>query len=222
MKDISLFDVIGPNMIGPSSSHTAGALRIAALAYKMAQEDVVEAHFTLYGSFAKTYKGHGTDRALLAGIMGFDTEDERISKSFEIADARGIVYSFGVNETNKNVHPNTVEIKLKSSNGKEMSVMGESIGGGNVQITNIDGVELLFTGQYSTLIISNIDSAGVIAFITQTLGDHGINIAFMSTYREEKGKVAKTIIETDEKINPEISEHLLKNDKVLEARIIGM
>ncbi len=98
MKDISLFDVIGPNMIGPSSSHTAGALRIAALAYKMMQGDVVKADFVLYGSFAKTYKGHGTDRALLAGIMGFGTEDERIRDSFEIARERGLEFSFSTDE----------------------------------------------------------------------------------------------------------------------------
>ncbi len=222
MKDISLFDVIGPNMIGPSSSHTAGALRIAALAYKMMQGDVVKADFVLYGSFAKTYKGHGTDRALLAGIMGFGTEDERIRDSFEIARERGLEFSFSTDEKNKDVHPNTVLMSLESSDGRTMEVMGESIGGGNVQITQIDGVELLFTGQYSTLLISNIDHAGVIAHITTTLGNLGINIAFMRTYREEKGKVACTIIEADEKINPDVVQLIKLNPHILDVRIIEM
>lgn len=222
MKDISLFDVIGPNMIGPSSSHTAGALRIAALAYKMMQGDVVAADFVLYGSFAKTYKGHGTDRALLAGVMGFGTEDERIRDSFEIADKRGISYHFSTDEKNKDVHPNTVLIKLRSGDGQTMEVMGESIGGGNVQITRIDDVDLMFTGQYSTLIISNIDHAGVIAHITSTLGNLGINIAFMRTYREEKGKKAYTIIEADEKIDPEVVRLIKLNQYILDVRIIEM
>ncbi|MDO5094919.1 MAG: L-serine ammonia-lyase, iron-sulfur-dependent subunit beta [Peptostreptococcaceae bacterium] len=222
MKDISLFEVIGPNMIGPSSSHTAGALRIAAIAYKMMQGDVVSADFILYGSFAKTYKGHGTDRALLAGVMGFDTEDERISNSFAIADEVGLAYSFSTDEENRNVHPNTVEMKLKSSTGHQMVVVGESIGGGNVQITRINEVEILFTGEYSTLIISNIDHSGVIAHITSTLGNLEINIARMSTYREEKGKQAYTILETDETINPEVAELIKLNKYILDARVIEM
>ncbi|MDO4711172.1 MAG: L-serine ammonia-lyase, iron-sulfur-dependent subunit beta [Peptostreptococcaceae bacterium] len=222
MKDISLFDVIGPNMIGPSSSHTAGALRIAALAYKMMRGTIVSADFVLYGSFAKTYKGHGTDRALLAGVMGFGTEDERIGNAFEIADRQGLQYSFTTDEKNKNVHPNTVRIKLKSDDGHEMIVMGESIGGGNVQITQIDDVKLMFTGQYSTLIISNIDHAGVIAHITSTLGNLEINIAFMRTYREEKGKKAYTILETDEKIDPEVADLIKLNKYILDAKVIEM
>jgi len=116
VKEISVFDVIGPNMIGPSSSHTAGALKIALLASKLASGRIVKVRFILYGSFAKTYKGHGTDRALLGGILGFSTEDARIKQSFHYADESGLDYAFELNETNKDVHPNTVDIMITSQN----------------------------------------------------------------------------------------------------------
>ena len=121
MKEISVFDVIGPNMIGPSSSHTAGALKIALLAGKMANGKIVKVHFILYGSFAKTYKGHGTDRALLGGILGFNTEDARIKDSYHYADKVGLNYSFELNETNQDVHPNTVDITITSEMGLKFS-----------------------------------------------------------------------------------------------------
>lgn len=222
MRDISLFDVIGPNMIGPSSSHTAGALRIASLSKRMVNEDIKEVEFILYGSFSKTYRGHGTDRALLSGIMGFSTEDERISNAYEEANNRNIVYKFITNDVEKNVHPNTVRINLSTNSGEKMTVVGESIGGGSVQITEIDSVKLMFTGEYSTLIISNIDNPGVIFYVTKCLNDLGINIAFMRTYREEKGKKAYTIIEADEKINSDIIPLILKNEDIIYAKIIEM
>lgn len=222
MKNISIFDVIGPNMIGPSSSHTAGALRISLIAYKMMKGDVVQADFTLFGSFAKTYKGHGTDRALLAGIMGFGTEDERISDSFRIADEAGLKYSFATNETDKDVHPNTVEVLLTNSQGEQKLIRGESIGGGNVQITKIDDAELMFTGEYKTLIVKYIDHAGVIAHMTKALANYDINIAFMRTYREEKGQIARAIIEADEYINPEVVDLIKEHEDVISAQIIEM
>lgn len=222
MKNISIFDVIGPNMIGPSSSHTAGALKIALIAYKMMRGDIKEVKFTLYGSFAKTYQGHGTDRALLAGVMGFGTEDERIRDAFEIADEEGIKYSFDTDETNKDVHPNTVELVMTDSQGETRLIRGESIGGGNVQITKIDDAELLFTGEYKTLIVKYIDHAGVIAHMTQALANCNINIAFMRTYREEKGQIARAIIEADEYINPEVVDFIKEHEDVLSAQIIEM
>ncbi len=222
MKNISILDVIGPNMIGPSSSHTAGALRISLIAHKMMKGDVVKADFILYGSFAKTYKGHGTDRALVGGVMGFDTEDERISSSFKLADEKGLKYSFATNETDKDVHPNTVEMILTNSKGETMVIRGESIGGGNVQITKIGDANLLFTGEYKTLIVKYIDHAGVIAHITKALADCNVNIAFMRTYREEKGKIATGILEADEHINPEILDIIKEHEDVISAQIIEM
>ena len=166
MSFISIFDVLGPNMIGPSSSHTAGAAAIALLARKMMNGDLVRADFTLYGSFARTYRGHGTDRALLGGIMGFSAADRRIPDSFSIADAQGLSYSFTVNERETEIHPNTVDIRMEDSGGRVLTVRGESVGGGKVRITRIDQVEVDFSGEYSTLIAVQQDKPGVVAHIT--------------------------------------------------------
>ena len=127
MSFISVFDVLGPNMIGPSSSHTAGAAVIAYLAHKMIAPPLKKVDFTLYGSFAKTYHGHGTDRALLGGIMGFSTDDTRIRNSFSIATERGLAYSFTPCETETDVHPNTVDIRMENAAGQVMTIRGESL-----------------------------------------------------------------------------------------------
>ena len=138
MSFISVFDVLGPNMIGPSSSHTAGAAAIALLAGKMPNAAIKKADFILYGSFARTYKGHGTDRALLGGIMGFSTDDRRIPDSFSIADERGLQYSFTANTTETEIHPNTVDIHMTDENGQKLIVRGESVGGGKIRIARIN------------------------------------------------------------------------------------
>ena len=140
MAFLSVFDVIGPNMIGPSSSHTAGAAVLAFLAQKLIAPPLRSVSFTLHGSFAKTYLGHGTDRALLGGVMGFSTDDVRIRNSLAIAEQRGLTYSFLPSEEEKDVHPNTVDIRMKNEAGKVMEVRGESLGGGKVHISRINGV----------------------------------------------------------------------------------
>ena len=150
MSFISVFDVMGPNMIGPSSSHTAGAARIALLARKLLTGSLKKVEFTLYGSFAKTYHGHGTDRALLGGIMGFATDDVRIRDSFQIATDNGIEYSFIPNNVETDVHPNTVDILMVNEEGQEMTIRGESLGGGKARLCRINGVEVDFTGEYSS------------------------------------------------------------------------
>ena len=167
MAFISVFDVLGPNMIGPSSSHTAGAEIIAFLAQKMIAPPLKRADFTLYGSFAKTYHGHGTDRALLGGIMGFSADDTRIRDSFAIATDRGLGYSFTPNETETDIHPNTVDIRMENAAGQVMTVRGESLGGGKVRIVRINGVEVDFTGEYNALIVVQKDKPGVVAHITK-------------------------------------------------------
>lgn len=154
MPFISVFDVLGPNMIGPSSSHTAGAAVIAHLAQKMIAPPLKRVEFTLYGSFAKTYRGHGTDRALLGGIMGFSTYDTRIRDSFSIAQEQGIEYLFTPNETETDIHPNTVDIRMENAAGQVMVIRGESLGGGKAHITRINGVEVDFSGEYSTVIVT--------------------------------------------------------------------
>ena len=194
MAFISVLDVLGPNMIGPSSSHTAGAAVIAYLAQKMIAPPLKQVEFTLYGSFAKTYRGHGTDRALLGGIMGFSTDDTRIRDSFRIAGERGLSYCFTPNETETEVHPNTVDIRMENTAGRVMTVRGESLGGGKVRIVRINGVKVDFTGEYSAVIVVHQDKPGVAAHITKVISDRNVNIAFMRLFREAKGHTAYTIV----------------------------
>lgn len=222
MSFISVFDVLGPNMIGPSSSHTAGAAAIAFLARKMLNGELVKADFTLYGSFARTYRGHGTDRALLGGIMGFSTDDRRIPDSFAIADEIGLSYSFTTNETETEVHPNTVDIRMEDSLGHVLTVRGESIGGGKVRITRIDQVEVDFSGEYSTLIVVQQDKPGVVAHITRCLSEKNVNIAYMKLYREEKGSTAYSIVESDDKLPSEVVEQIRENKYVTDVMLIQL
>ena len=222
MSFISVFDVLGPNMIGPSSSHTAGAAAIAFLARKMLNGELVKADFTLYGSLARTYRGHGTDRALLGGIMGFSTDDRRIPDSFAIADEIGLSYSFTTNETETEVHPNTVDIRMEDSLGHVLTVRGESIGGGKVRITRIDQVEVDFSGEYSTLIVVQQDKPGVVAHITRCLSEKNVNIAYMKLYREEKGSTAYSIVESDDKLPSEAVEQIRENKYVTDVMLIQL
>lgn len=220
MKELSVFEIIGPNMIGPSSSHTAGALRIALIAGKMAKKKIKKVTFTLYGSFARTYHGHGTDKALVAGILGFGTEDYRIRDSFKHAAQQGIEFEFIVDIVTKDVHPNTADILIVDEAGEEITVRGESIGGGAAVIREINGISVKFTGEYSTIVIEHKDEKGVLAHIAKCLSDFDINIAFAKMFREEKGQIAYTIIEADEHITDNVV-YLIKNsDAVVDVTII--
>lgn len=221
MADIGVFDIIGPNMIGPSSSHTAGALRIALLAGKMVQGRVAQADFTLYGSFARTYRGHGTDRALLGGILGFDTEDKRIRDSFALAEAAGLRYSFTEDTVTTPTHPNTVAVALQSETGETTRVMGVSVGGGRVSIKRINGVKIDFSGEYNTIMIRQLDKPGIVAYIANALSEYSINIAYMRLYRENKGENAYSIIEVDGEISPQVVERIAACPDIHEALLIN-
>lgn len=157
MAFISVFDVLGPNMIGPSSSHTAGAAIIAYLAQKMIAPPLRRADFRLYGSFAKTYRGHGTERGLGGRDPGLSADDERIRDSFALAKQQGLEFRFIPDETETDVHPNTVEIRMENAAGRVMTVRGESLGGGKVRIVGINGVKVDFTGEYNALIVVQRD-----------------------------------------------------------------
>lgn len=220
MAFISAFDVLGPNMIGPSSSHTAGAVAIGLLAQKMIQGPITSVEFTLYGSFAKTYQGHGTDRALLGGIMGFQTDDERIRDSFSIAKERGIDFTFIPNLTETDTHPNTVDIRMKNARQEVMTVRGESLGGGKVRIVRINQVEVDFTGEYSAVIVVHQDRPGVIAHITKCLTDCNVNIAFLKLFREDKGATAYSIIESDEKLPLKVIDEINANKNVYNTMLV--
>ena len=220
MSFISVFDVMGPNMIGPSSSHTAGAARIALLARKLLTGSLKKVEFTLYGSFAKTYHGHGTDRALLGGIMGFATDDVRIRDSFQIATDNGIEYSFIPNNVETDVHPNTVDILMVNEKGQEMTIRGESLGGGKARLCRINGVEVDFTGEYSTLIVIQQDKPGVIAHITNCLSEMNVNIAYMKLYREEKGCTAYSIVESDGIVPQTVAGRIKENPYVHDVMLV--
>ena len=220
MSFISVFDVLGPNMIGPSSSHTAGAAVIAQLAQKLIAPPLKKVEFTLYGSFAKTYHGHGTDRALLGGIMGFSTDDVCIRDSFRIAGERGLEFSFVPNETETDVHPNTVDIRMENAAGQVMTVRGVSLGGGKVRIVGINGVAVDFSGEYNALIVVQRDKPGVVAHITKILSERGVNIAFMRLFREGKGHKAYTIVESDQYLPEGVAQLLLENPNINDVMIV--
>ena len=222
MAFISVFDVLGPNMIGPSSSHTAGAAVIAFLAHKMIAPPLVRVDFTLYGSFAKTYHGHGTDRALLGGVMGFSTDDVRIRDSFSIAAGRGLAYSFTPNEAETEVHPNTVDIRMENAAGLVMTVRGESLGGGKVRVCRINGVPVDFSGEYSAVIVVQQDKPGVVAHITRVLSERGVNIAFMRLFREAKGQIAYTIVESDGRIPEGIEAPMRENPNIHNVMVVDL
>ena len=222
MKKLSAFDILGPIMVGPSSSHTAGALRISALVNRIANSEIIDVKFTLFGSFATTYKGHGTDRALLGGILGFATDDVRIRNSLDIAKTKGIHFEFIVDAITKHDHPNTILVNAKTKKGQTISVLGQSTGGGSIRIIKINGVSVKFTGEYHTILIEQEDERGVIANITAVLNEQEINIAFMRVFRNEKGGTAYTIIETDQNICDGTSEKLLNCNSVRDVSIISI
>lgn len=203
MEDFSVFDIIGPRMTGPSSSHTAGAVRLAHIARHIAGQDVAEASFTLYGSFAETGRGHGTDKALVAGVLGMEPDDARIKEAYAVARERGVLISVEFSDEPPK-HPNTARIEITGSNGQVTEVVGESVGGGNIRISEINGLEVEFSGEYPTLVIQHNDQPGVIAEVSQVLAHLNVNIAFMRVFRHGKGEDAYMTIETDQPVTPEM------------------
>ncbi|GAB2023618.1 L-serine ammonia-lyase, iron-sulfur-dependent subunit beta [Pseudolactococcus yaeyamensis] len=196
LKFKSVFDIMGPIMIGPSSSHTAGAVRIGKIVHSIFGDQPTEVAFHLYQSFAKTYRGHGTDSALVAGILGMETNDPRIPDSLEIADKAGIKVFWHIHKDEKADHPNTAKIIIKSET-KTMSIKGVSIGGGNIQVTELNGFDIALNMNTPTLIIVHQDVPGMIAKVTDSLSKHNINIAQMNVTRENAGEKAIMIIEID-------------------------
>lgn len=206
---IDIFDIIGPIMVGPSSSHTAGAVRIGRMARTLLGEEPVKAAMHLHGSFAETGVGHGTDRALVAGLLGMASDDYDIPRSFEVADKRGLEFSFDAIDL-RDAHPNSVLLELEGAQGATLSMQACSIGGGRILVNKIDGVALSFTGNYNTLIIHNKDELGYISNVTQALTLAKVNIANMSLNRHSRGGSAIMVIETDEPV-PESILSLLGN-----------
>lgn len=199
---MNLIDVIGPVMIGPSSSHTAGAVRLGLLAAGILGARPVRAEIYLHGSFAETYKGHGTDMALLAGLMGWKPDDARIPQAKEMAAAGGLEYAFHKIDLGNLTHPNTALFKLQAADGSSCEIVGSSVGGGQVRVTSIDGFPVELTGRLPAILTVHEDTKGVIALVSSTLASGGVNIATMRLFRKDKGGVASMVIECDENVSP--------------------
>ncbi|WP_143316659.1 L-serine ammonia-lyase, iron-sulfur-dependent subunit beta [Clostridium sp. HBUAS56017] len=219
MTNLGVFDILGPIMIGPSSSHTAGAARLGKVARAVLDGELESVKFYLHGSFAKTYKGHGTDRALVAGIIGMEPSDIRLRDSLEIAKKYGLKIEF-IEADLGDVHPNTVKFIMKSVKGRECEVMGSSIGGGSIKITEVNGNNVEFTGEYPTLIISNKDVPGSVSKVTSILYEEGINIAFMKVFRNQKGKDATMVFEVDYRVEKNVIEKIESIDSI--SRVISI
>lgn len=206
MKFTSVFDIIGPVMIGPSSSHTAGAARIGRVARDLFGRQPQWAHIHLYGSFAETYKGHGTDVAIVGGLLDYDTDDERIKTAFVEAEVAGLTFTF-IPETAHTEHPNTTRIVMGDDAG-EMSVVGISIGGGKIEISEVNGFKLHLTGGLPTILVVHDDRAGCIANVANCLAMHDVNIGHMEVSRIERGLTALMVIEVDQNVDDRIIEQL--------------
>ncbi|RSD28060.1 L-serine ammonia-lyase, iron-sulfur-dependent subunit beta [Mesobacillus subterraneus] len=204
MKYKSVFDIIGPVMIGPSSSHTAGAARIGRVARSLFGREPKWASVSFYGSFAKTYKGHGTDVALVGGLLDFDTFDERIIDSIAMAKKAGMKIKF-IEEEAITDHPNTARVLIGDDKG-ELELVGISIGGGKIEIIELNGFQLKLSGHHPAILVVHNDRHGAIAAVSNILADEEINIGHMEVSRKEKGKMALMTIEVDHNID----EHILK------------
>ena len=215
METLGLTDIIGPVMVGPSSSHTAGALRIASMARSLCLAEPVRVEFSLLGSFAHTLSGHGTDKALVAGMLGFAAD------SFALAEQAGLSFSFApLPDATDYEHPNTIDIRVIDAAGNEMAVRGESVGGGAAVIRRIDGIDVRITGESTSVVVRQRDEAGVLAHIAACISERGVNIATTRLYRERKGAVAYTVLETDEGVGPEAKAAIEAHPAILDVRVI--
>ncbi|WP_333818779.1 L-serine ammonia-lyase, iron-sulfur-dependent subunit beta [Ohtaekwangia sp.] len=197
----SVFDMIGPVMIGPSSSHTAGVVRIARAAYRLLGGRPDEAEITFYNSFARTYEGHGSDRAIIAGLLDFKTDDKRIKEALNIAKEQGLNYHFKSVGNASTLHPNTIRLSLKRGD-ETLEVVGESRGGGLINIAEVNGFKADFGANLHTIIITADDVKGSIAFIADVLAHDDCNIATMSVSRKGRNDVACLVIEMDSGLKP--------------------
>ena len=216
---LQVFDILGPIMIGPSSSHTAGAVRIGKYARYVLGKTPVKAVIRFSGSFAKTYKGHGTDKAVIAGILGMDTDDSRIRNSMQIATEEGLDFTF-IEEDIDGAHPNTAEITLTDADGRSALIQGASIGGGNIVINKINDTEVSISGKSDTLVIPHDDVPGMIAVVTNILAEKGVNVHGVSLGRDRKGGIAVMTIEIDGDIDESINEAIMECPNIHASTIL--
>lgn len=216
---MDVFDIIGPVMIGPSSSHTAGAARIGRYALNILGTEPIRADIYFSGSFAKTYKGHGTDKAIVAGILGMDTDDPGIKYSFDTAEHRGLEFYFHTCEI-ENSHPNTAFVVLTSETGRKVEVQGASIGGGNIIITKINGTPVEITGKFTTMIVLHKNIPGMISDVTSVLAKYGINIGRFDLRRNPRGGRGVMIIELDSDLPEHINDEIKAMDNVIDSTLL--
>lgn len=221
MNNMCVFDILGPTMVGPSSSHTAGAARLGKVARYIAGEKIISVKFILHGSFAKTYKGHGTDKALVAGILGMNPDDERLRAALLIAKQEELSYEF-IESDLGDYHPNTVKFIITGESGNTCEVLGSSIGGGSIEIIEINGKGTVFTGAYPTLITCHQDKPGTVNKITNILYENKVNIAFMNLSRSQKGMDATMTLEIDSKIEQEVIEKIKKIEGINKVILINI
>lgn len=218
---MNIFDIMGPVMVGPSSSHTAGAVRIGLLTRALLGAQPVRARILLHGSFSATGKGHGTDRALAAGLLGMAPDDPRLPRSLALAEQAGLAVCFESVEL-PNAHPNTARLEVEGPDGRTLTVTAASLGGGRVRVTGIDGLEVSFSGELPTLIIRNQDRPGMVAEVSELLGRHGVNIATMQLRRDNRGGLAVMVLESDQPLPAGLVEELREADGVVSARYLCM
>lgn len=219
MKYKTVFDIIGPTMVGPSSSHTAGAVRIGLVARDLFNQLPNQVDIYLYGSFMETYKGHGTDVALVGGLLGYDTDDDRIQTSIEAAETAGMKVNF-IEMAEERSHPNTAIINMRNTE-KEISVEGVSIGGGKIEVVAINGFNIAISGNYPALLVFHKDTFGTIGKVANILGDSSINVGSMQVSRKEKGDQALMTCELDDAVNKDIIEKIKNVDGVVTVSLMG-
>ena len=217
---MNIFDILGPVMVGPSSSHTAGAVRIGLIARRLLGGQPATAKITLSGSFAATGTGHGTDRALVAGLLGMKPDDIRIPDSFALAVEQGLAFTFDKTEL-KEAHPNTAILQLSTAGGRELEVQASSLGGGHIMVNKLDGINVNFNGDSPTLIVHNLDQPGHVAEVTSMLSHKSVNIATMQLYRNHRGGYAVMVIETDQDIPAEALRWLSRLEGVIKVTYLN-
>lgn len=215
----SIFDILGPVMIGPSSSHTAGAARIGMIARQLFGRQPEKAAVYLHGSFAATGKGHGTDKALIAGLLGMKPDDMRIPNSFQIAQEEGLEFTISTKDI-REAHPNTAQIIMEAEGVNRMTIQAYSIGGGRIRVCKVDGIDVDFSGESNTLIIRNIDEPGRITDITGALSRAMVNIATMQVFREKRGGIAIMVVETDQAVPEETIDELRGKEGIIGVKFL--
>ncbi|MGF7185091.1 L-serine dehydratase [Desulfitispora alkaliphila] len=220
MAEIDIFDVIGPIMIGPSSSHTAGAVRIGKIARVILGEPVKSANIYLHGSFAKTYRGHGTNLAIVAGLLGYEPDNEEIKEALKIAEDQGMAVEFVPVDLGAKAHPNTARLELTGIHGATAAITSSSTGGGSIVVTQIDQFNVDISGDYHALIVAHIDQPGLIAKVTTILSEGRINIAEMKVSREKRGSLALMVIETDQEVPDNLVARIEDIESIEAARMV--